>query len=340
MRDMPPLIRPNRKKRDILLHLRKLNLAYQKIKFHFREASTLQGKKGSTRDDRDKMWQKAKEAYENYLDPKKGIHPEDVDALLEIGEIMIHVGKYDDAVNYFRKAKHLERNNPFYDTRIAEARIKSATKAKLESKRAKDLEDALSVYEELSSGDPDNLTFLTNYGILCVKLEKKVKLNNVIETMQDNFSSAPILEELMKSRNSLNKQEEPSGKHPLIITKGTAHNLQRQAQKNGVLMLLHIFNGASQSQIKDEWLYNVSTTKTLLQQLVTEDFIEEKEMRLSKSFVYFLTKAGRDESVLIEERLKKAVTDDKIFDEKYDDDTGYGITVKLVKKYIDWKQLT
>ena len=144
----------------------------------------------------------------------------------------------------------------------------------------------------------------------------------------------------MKSRNSLNKQEEPSGKHPLIITKGTAHNLQRQAQKNGVLMLLHIFNGASQSQIKDEWLYNVSTTKTLLQQLVTEDFIEEKEMRLSKSFVYFLTKAGRDESVLIEERLKKAVTDDKIFDEKYDDDTGYGITVKLVKKYIDWKQLT
>ena len=66
MRDMPPLIRPNRKKRDILLHLRKLNLAYQEIKFHFREASTLQGKKGSTKDDRYEMWQKAKKVYENY----------------------------------------------------------------------------------------------------------------------------------------------------------------------------------------------------------------------------------------------------------------------------------
>jgi tetratricopeptide (TPR) repeat protein len=263
-----------------------------------------------------------------------------VDALLEIGEIMIHIGKYDDAVNYFKTAKRLERNNPFYDTRIAEARIKSATKPKIESKRAKDLEDALSIYEELHSSDPDNLTFLTNYGILCVKLGKKEKLNNVIETMQDNFSSVPILEELVKSRNSLNKQEEPSGKHPLIITKGTAHNLQRQAQKNGVLLLLHIFNGASQSQIKDEWLYNVSTTKTILQQLVKEHFIEKKEMGLSQSFVYFLTKTGLDEAVEIEKLLKTAVNNDKIFGERYDDDTGYGITVKLVEKYREWKDLT
>ena len=44
------------------------------------------------------MWQKAKEAYENYLDPKKGIHPEDVDALAATGAT---VARYEGADHGF-----------------------------------------------------------------------------------------------------------------------------------------------------------------------------------------------------------------------------------------------
>ena len=330
-------------KSGILKHLRTLNIEYQKAKSSFIKASEFKGIKSEKK----KKWKDAQDKYEFYLDE---IYADDIDALAELGEIYSHLGQladtekeefeyYKQAIDEFEVADGKGQNNPFHKIRIAENWIKG-----------KKLDKALRLYLDLLDKDEKNLTCLINSGILAVRTGDMGTLNNIIEKMKKHHPDNEVLPQLQRSSDRLRKgvNVKPGTPEYLkavgktnepIITKGTAKNLQTQAQRNGVLLLLLTRNGATFSQVKEKWLDNISTTSTVLRAMQNERDKNGKlapVIELTKMLgviAYTLTPRGMDEAKIIETWAALCVGPGGI---KLEQKFGPGITAKLIERYETW----
>ena len=325
---MPALEQYIRKKQKIIngkkdflnpARLRDLNREYQTIKKFFRDASY--SRKRSE-------WEHAKVKYAKYI---KYCYDSDIDAWSEFGEIHSHLEEFDKAIECFVKAIDLQNNNPFYHVRLAENYLKKGENRK-----------ALEKFKKLHLEDPSNAAYLINCAILLLRLNRKDELKDYINKLIA-LRSSDDSNSINRVVSNLKASVEPT---PRII-KGAADNLQPQAQQKGVLLLLHVFNGATQTQIKNKWLKNITTTRSVLKIMENRkpDPLIRKERIMGQesttTYVYFLTDAGKEAANTVIERLNVAVKE--IYkgvdpeSPRFEKSVGVEMTYSLADEYDEWK---
>ena len=256
---------------------------YKKTKSLFRKASD-----SKKRTD----WLHAHDAYEKYTK----LYGQDIDALLEFGEICTHLDDWDGAIKHFTTSSKYQEKNPFHLVRIGEVYARKRNYNKMKQK-----------FWDLFKQDDTNKTYLRNYAIACVKDRDIDNIKELVTTHRKKLQEIilPTRDKTKEPRNlldtlndSLHKLEkDPKEPHhdldkDIVYRKGKGgeNSLLNQEQRLGVLLLLQIYPGITKERIRDEWLKNANTTTDILEELITREEIEK--VKLPPVEMYYLTETG------------------------------------------------
>ena len=311
--------------------VRKLNLAYIKIKKIYRDA---------VKENKTELWEKARIEYEKYYDE---IYNRDIDQLIELSTICQALEDYDSAIKYIEEAQEYQKGNPAFAIRLG-----------FNYGQQGEWVSALKNYKKLlSEGGYEqemNSRLLLNCATCCIKIAgghepfRKEEKEQAKKDLVEISARLDVLPETADSieadsvRTSLDrilKDTPPLKDHKIKhLTKATAGKKSRLTSdlRLGVMIYLHLYESATPYQIRDKWLKSAKMTSDIIKQLVDGEYIKKLTTLSDGTPVYVNLQLGNSYAHQYLNSIVQIYHDP----EKNDVEFGVVFSQELIDSAMDW----
>jgi len=267
-----------------LRKVRDLNFKYLEIKELYKKAINPRKKTGEYKTvvEIKEDWEKAKEAYVDYF---KNYYEYDTDALEEASDIYSNLGDFKNAIKCIETAQKRQKGNPSHYIRLGINYSK-------DKKWKKALDEFLELVnkEEGISGE-ENERLLLNIATCCIKIighrgigepdrkgERLEILEKVAKRLEEIKPDTRDTTSVSTSLENIKKNQAPLSDHKVKnLTKAKTGDASRLTSelRLGVLIYLHMYEGATPYIIRDAWLGSKTVCDDILNQLEKGEYIEK-----------------------------------------------------------------